>query len=144
MWRTRGPLASPRGAGDHEVNNGERWSWILLLDCSLNYYSCVYIRLSGNPILYWYRTSTTHRHQTTPTPSPSPTQLNSTQFNSAQPDPTQQQYQPNPQPNIIMDSTTQNKRTSTDNRRPVCPSIHSSIHSSSRYSKRIISNNPLQ
>jgi hypothetical protein len=35
------PWVALRQLGDHEVNNGERWSWIALLDCSLNIYGCI-------------------------------------------------------------------------------------------------------
>merc|ERR1712137_360663 len=47
-----------------------------------------------------------------------PSHLRPNSTHSAQPDPNQYQLQPKSQPNINMDATTQNKRTSTDARRP--------------------------
>jgi hypothetical protein len=79
-----GPLAGPKvAAGDHEVDNGERWSWIDL-SCSLTYYySCVYITSSRRPSFYHstppnhdITPATIHRHPSNSYPLPTQVKIN--------------------------------------------------------------------
>jgi hypothetical protein len=120
------PWVALRQLGDHEVNNGERWSWILLLDCSLNIYG-LYIKQSGSSLFHCSLSTTIQRHQGNFNLF-SHIQLKPAQISPTQPNISSPNLIHNT--NIIMDATTQNKRTSTDNRRPVrLLAIHLSLTS---------------